>query len=87
MESGLSLRIEEMSCRELVDLVTEYIEDALPPAARARFERHLDGCGGCRNHLEQMETTIRIVGRLECADLSAEAEASLLAAFHTWKSQ
>jgi len=54
---------------------------------RARFEHHLDLCEGCRNHLEQVETTLRIVGRLRCSDLSAEAEASLLAAFRTWKSE
>ena len=87
MEPGLLLRVEEMSCGELVDLVTEYVEGAMAPRERARFERHVDGCSGCRNHLEQMRTTIRIVGRLECPDLSAEAEAALLAAFRTWKSE
>lgn len=81
------LRIEEMTCRELVDLVTEYFDGALAPAERARFERHLDGCRACRNHLEQIRITIAIIGRLECSDLSAEVEASLLAAFRTWKSE
>ena len=80
-------RTEELTCRELVTLVTEYVEDALPPSARERFERHLDGCRGCRNHLDQVQTTVRIVGRLECDDLSAEARAALLAAFRTWKSE
>ena len=81
----MTLQGEELSCRELVGLVTDYFEDALPPVARARFEHHLDLCEGCRNHLEHVQTTLRIVGRLRCPDLSAEAEASLLAAFRTWK--
>jgi hypothetical protein len=78
---------DQLTCRELVDLVTDYVENALSPAERVRFERHRDLCDGCRNHLDQMQTTIRLAGRLRCSDLSTEAEASLLAAFHTWKSQ
>jgi anti-sigma factor RsiW len=75
---------EAMSCQELVELVTAYLEEALPPAERARFEAHLADCGTCRVYLEQVRETIRLVGRVTPDDLSPEAERDLLAAFRTW---
>jgi anti-sigma factor RsiW len=51
----------DLSCQELVELVTDYFDDALAPADRARFEAHLDDCAGCRAHLEQMRVTLRLV--------------------------
>ena len=75
---------EAMSCQELVELVTAYLEDALPPSERARFDGHLADCGTCRVYLEQVRETIRLVGRVTPDDLSPEAERDLLAAFRTW---
>jgi anti-sigma factor RsiW len=76
----------ELSCQELVELVTDYLEGALPEAERARFEDHLAICEGCRTYLHQMRTTIRVVGRLTTDDLDPEAESALLEAFRAWKS-
>jgi anti-sigma factor RsiW len=53
-----------MTCRELVELVTDYLDGALGPTDRARFEAHVDRCAGCRAHLGQMRTTIWAVGQL-----------------------
>jgi anti-sigma factor RsiW len=50
-----------MTCQELVELVTDYLEDALTPEERERFEAHLDDCPGCRAYVEQMRVTIRLV--------------------------
>jgi anti-sigma factor RsiW len=77
----------ELTCAELVELVTDYLEGALPPSERSRFEQHLDGCTGCRNYLEQMRTTVRLVGRLTEDDVPAAAKNDLLAAFRDWKQQ
>ena len=71
----------ELSCKELVELVTEYLEDALPLAERARVDEHLVGCPFCRIYLEQMRATIRAVGHLPEASVSPEALQSLLEAF------
>jgi anti-sigma factor RsiW len=76
---------EALSCQELVELVTDYLEGALPPEEAARFEEHLAPCDGCRNYVEQMEQTIRLVGSLSPASLSPEAERALLLAFRDWK--
>ena len=53
-----------MPCRELVELVTDYLEDRLSPIDRARFEAHLTECEACRTYLEQFRQTIRVLGRL-----------------------
>jgi predicted anti-sigma-YlaC factor YlaD len=76
---------EAMSCQELVELVTAYLEQALGPDDHARFEQHLADCGTCRVYLEQMRETIRLVGRVTPDDLSPEAELDLLAAFRSWR--
>lgn len=76
--------LPEMPCRELVELVTDYLEDRLSPLDRARFEAHLGECEACRTYLEQFRQTIRALGRLPEESLSPEARASLVAAFRGW---
>jgi anti-sigma factor RsiW len=75
-----------LSCRELVELITDYLEGALAPADAARFEGHLDGCDGCHAYVEQMRQTIAGLGHLPPESLSPEAERELLAAFREWRS-
>jgi anti-sigma factor RsiW len=77
--------MQQLSCQELVELVTSYFEDALPADERAEFERHITGCDGCREYVEQMRATIELAGSLSPADVSPEAERELLAAFRDWK--
>jgi anti-sigma factor RsiW len=77
--------VEALSCRELVELVTDYLEGALDAADTARFEAHISGCDGCTGYLEQMRETIRLTGTLTLDDVSPEAEAALLDAFRSWR--
>jgi len=72
-------------CKELIELVTDYLEDTLSPADRARFEAHIAGCSGCTNYLEQMKQTIRFSGRLSVDDLTPEAKDAMLKIFTDWK--
>ena len=76
---------EDLPCQELVELVTDYLEDRLPGPERARFEAHLAICAGCRVYLEQMRQTIRALGRLSEANIDSEVKERLLIAFRTWK--
>jgi predicted anti-sigma-YlaC factor YlaD len=76
---------KELTCRELAELVTEYLEGALLPTEQVRFEQHLSMCDGCRNHVEQMRKTVRLLGRLTEERISPEAQRDLLAAFRNWK--
>jgi anti-sigma factor RsiW len=74
-----------LSCQELVELVTDYLEARLPPVARARFEGHLAECDGCGAYLEQLRQTIRLAGRAQEGDVPAPARTALLEAFRGWK--
>jgi anti-sigma factor RsiW len=74
-----------LTCRELVELVTDYLEARLAPAARARFEAHLGACDGCRGYVEQIRQTIRVAGRAREEDVPAPARQALLAAFKGWR--
>jgi anti-sigma factor RsiW len=76
--------LPEMPCRELVELVTEYLEDRLAPVDRERFEEHLAACDACRAYLEQFRRTISALGRLPVETLSPEAQRTLLDAFRGW---
>jgi anti-sigma factor RsiW len=74
-----------LSCRQLVELVTEYFEGSLSDADRARFEEHVTTCPPCRAHLDQMRSTIDVIGEIPSGTLPPEAEHDLLEAFRDWK--
>jgi anti-sigma factor RsiW len=79
-------QIVPISCQELVELITDYLDGTLAPADAARFERHVEGCPGCTAYLEQMRSTLAALGHLPAESLSPEAERELLAAFRDWRS-
>jgi anti-sigma factor RsiW len=74
-----------LSCQELVELVTDYFENALEPAERARFEAHIAGCDGCTMYLRQMREMLDLLGELSSESISPRAESELLSAFRDWK--
>lgn len=74
-----------MTCRELVELVTDYLDGALPSRERERVEAHLAKCRGCSEYVEQMRQTIRLTGRLREDDVPREAREALLTAFRGWR--
>jgi anti-sigma factor RsiW len=76
---------EALTCRELVELVTEYLEGALSAGDRARFDDHIAECVDCTAHLNQMRRTLRVVGRLTEGSLRPEARDALLTAFRDWR--
>jgi anti-sigma factor RsiW len=78
---------EQLSCQELVELVTDYLEGALTADERARFDDHIGICTGCGDYLEQMRRTVAALGRLPREAVTPEAEAALLSAFRGWKSR
>jgi len=75
---------ESISCQELVELVTDYLEGSLEARDLRRFEEHLAVCIGCAHYLDQLRETIRITGTLTVDDLSPGAERTLLDAFRSW---
>jgi anti-sigma factor RsiW len=77
--------VSEFTCKELVELVTDYFDDALPPGDQRRFEQHISQCPGCTEHLEHLRVTIRAVGALREEAVPAPAREELLATFREWK--
>ena len=75
-----------MSCQELVELVTDYLDEVLPVSERDRFEVHMSNCVGCTDYLAQMRLTLRLSGRIEEVSLEPRVRDELLDAFRDWKS-
>ena len=75
----------KMSCKELVELVTDYLEEKLSATDKVRFEQHLSTCSGCTTYLEQMRQTIRMMGHLQMETLTKQQWQDLLKLFRDWK--
>lgn len=73
-----------MTCREVIDLLTDYVEDALPEQERRRVEAHLASCDGCTTYLEQVRETIRLTGMLTEEQIPDVERERLLDAFRDW---
>jgi hypothetical protein len=78
--------IEEVTCREFVELVTEYLDDALPERRVELVEQHIVMCDWCKTYLEQFEATVEAMPAAARDEApSAEGERALLAAFREWR--
>lgn len=76
--------MRELICQELVEVITDYLEDRMPPERRLLFEEHVAFCSWCRTYLDQMHDTIRASGSLKQDDLSPETRDALVDAFRNW---
>jgi hypothetical protein len=76
---------EHITCQEVVELVTEYMEGALSPEETSLFEQHLNFCDGCVLYVDQLRMTIETVGRIREEELPPETREKLLTAFRGWK--
>lgn len=73
-----------LACKQFVELVTAYFDNALPEADRVRFEAHLAECPHCKRYLNQMQVTVKLVGRLSEAQLPQQVRSHLLECFREW---
>ena len=74
-----------VTCQQVVELVTDYLEHALPADEMSLFEQHVNFCDGCDWYLEQMRATIGTVGRITEEDVPEDTREKLLAAFRGWR--
>jgi predicted anti-sigma-YlaC factor YlaD len=81
------MSVQEITCKELVEVVTDYLEGRMHPDRRLLFEEHVAFCAWCQTYLDQMRETIRITGTLTEDDLSAATRDALLEAFRNWNTQ
>ena len=79
--------VDEITCKEFVEWVTDYLEDKLPAEERRRFDAHLAQCSACPHYLEQIRETMRVAGELKEESIEPQARSELLSVFRKWKSE
>jgi Putative zinc-finger len=87
MRLDLRMRSRDLACQQAVELVTDYLEDALSHAAHRRFETHPAGCPHRTEYLAQMRATIKLTGQLTPADLSPRMQEEFIALYRRWKDE
>ena len=75
----------DLACKELVEIVTDYLEGTLPERDRARFDAHILTCPPCREYVAEMHSTLQLTGRLTIESISVGARDELLRAFRRMK--
>jgi anti-sigma factor RsiW len=76
--------IEEPTCQELAEFLTDYLEGLLPPSHRLTFDRHIADCPDCTLYVEQMRATIVATGEIHIEEISPKVRDQLLSAFRGW---
>jgi hypothetical protein len=76
---------EHITCHEVVELVTDFLEDGMSAHEKALFEQHLNFCDGCVWYVDQIRATVATVGRIREEEVPAETRARLMAAFRDWE--
>lgn len=82
-----ALRRPDIVCQQAVELVTDYLEEAMPRPVRRRFERHLAQCPHCTEYLAQMRAVISLAGRVTPDDLAPQARDDLSALYRQWRDE
>ena len=77
----------ELTCKEMVELMNDYLEGRLAPAELSEFERHLAYCDGCADYLQQLRQLRTATARLREEDIPEKTRDALLEAFRKWKRQ
>ena len=85
MESTPPSPHDEMVCRELVEVVTDYLEGTLPDGDRRRLEEHLRECPYCATYIEQMRQTMEALGTLSAESIAPQTRRELLEVFRGWR--
>ena len=78
---------DRLVCQQAVELITDYIEGALPAPMRARLEIHLDNCPHCHEYVAQIAKTIDALGHVGPDDLTPAARSDLVALYRSWEGE
>jgi anti-sigma factor RsiW len=77
----------DVTCREVVEMLSDYLDDAIPAPDRARLDEHLAGCDGCTAALEQLRETIRVTGALTEEQVAEPQLDAIRGVFRAWRSE
>jgi anti-sigma factor RsiW len=87
MRLRIRRRRTDLVCRQVVEIVTDYLEGRLSRADRRRFDAHLAGCPHCTEYLAQLRATIELTGRITADDLTPPMRAELVSVYRAWREQ
>ncbi len=76
---------EHLTCREVVELVSDYLDESLPAEDTTLFEQHLNFCEGCVWYVDQLRATVEALGEIREEDVPPEARDRLMGAFRDWR--
>jgi len=76
---------DALACQDVVELVTEYLENAQLPETRKQLEEHIADCPGCATYLEQVRQTIGMLHQLAQEPAFLASKHELLQLFRNWK--
>ena len=76
---------EHLTCREVVELVSDYLDESLPAEDTTLFEQHLNFCEGCVWYVDQLRATVEALGEIREEDVPPEARDCLMGAFRDWR--
>ena len=86
MKAGMMhMMAGNMSCQEMTELITEFLDGSMPWFQRIRFQMHVGLCRGCRHYLGQMKLTIKTLGQLPPDPMPPEIRDEMLRRFRNWK--
>jgi len=77
----------EITCEHAVGLVMDYLDDNLAHEDRARFERHLNECPPCTEHVKQIRLVVAVSGQLRGEDLDPLALEDLMGLYRRWQGE
>jgi|1186.fasta_scaffold91640_2 anti-sigma factor RsiW len=75
----------DITCQQAVGLVTDYLDGALSPAERDKFEAHLAECDACTEHVKQIRVTVAVTGHVAEDDLDPLAREDLMDLYRRWR--
>ena len=76
-----------LTCREVVELVTDYLEASLSPEKQGQLEEHVAHCPGCTAYIMQVQQTIGMLHTLSDEPVFPETKEELLQVFRKWKEE
>jgi anti-sigma factor RsiW len=87
MTMRLRIRRQDLVCQQVVELVTDYLEERLSRADRRRFDAHLADCPHCTEYLAQLRATIALAGRITTADLTPPMRVEMITLYRRWQQE
>ena len=70
-------RLPRKSCKEIADLVSNYLNNSLQPRLKQQFEEHLKICPDCMAFLKTFRKTVALVHSVDAADMPEDVQRNI----------